>query len=137
MGAVDFTTYNQAETMSKAYANAVEDAEYDSGHDSYNGTISTTSGFKDATKDYVKLVERKREGSVKWRTNHRDDEGRLIFEEIDKHFNDMTEKEWQDKCVEDFKNKAHASTCKWEQCWGARIGGDTTNHYVFAGMAAC
>ena len=146
MGAVDFTTYQQAATMSQAYANAVNDAEYDSGHDSYNGTISTTNGFKDATRDYVKLLERERVGSVKWRTNHRDDEGHLVFEEIDKHFKDMTEKQWQDKCIEDFKDEAHSKTNKWEECWGAKIINEADgniksvthpNCYVFAGMAAC
>ena len=35
--------------MREAYRNACEEAEYENGHDGYNGTISTTSGFKDMT----------------------------------------------------------------------------------------
>ena len=140
MGAADFTTYKQSTTMSQAYSNAVADAEYNNGHDAYNGTISTTEGFVDATKDYVALLERKREGSVRWRTPIRDDEGRLVkFEVIDKHFKDMTEKEWEDRCVNDFKEEAHSCTCKWDVCWGAKIGkvNENLNSYIFAGIAAC
>ena len=139
MGAVDFTTYALGKTMSQAYSNAVEDAEYDSGHDAYNGTISTTEGFADATKDLTKLLERKREGSVTWRTSRRDDEGRLIYETIDKRLADMTEKEWFDHCVNGFKEEAHSCANKWDVCWGALLGAatDKTNRYVFAGIAAC
>lgn len=45
MGAHDFHTEAIAETAGEAYRNAVADALYEEGHNSYNGTISTTSGF--------------------------------------------------------------------------------------------
>jgi len=44
MGAHDFSTQSYGETHSQAYKEAVEQAEYDEGHNPYNGTISTTSG---------------------------------------------------------------------------------------------
>lgn len=49
MGSHNFSTQSQGKTMSEAYKNAVDDAHYQHGHDPYNGTISTTSGFKDKT----------------------------------------------------------------------------------------
>ena len=48
MGATIFgnLAVGRYKNASEAYSNLVEDALYDSGHDSYNGTISTTNGFK-------------------------------------------------------------------------------------------
>jgi len=47
MGACDFSRLQlgKFKTAREAYREAVEDAEYEDGHDSYNGTISTTDGF--------------------------------------------------------------------------------------------
>ena len=47
MGATDFgnLAVGRYKTASEAYNSLVEDALHDSGHDSYNGTISTTQGF--------------------------------------------------------------------------------------------
>lgn len=47
MGACDFSTMQigKFKTAREAYSQAVEDAEYEDGHSSYNGTISTTHGF--------------------------------------------------------------------------------------------
>lgn len=44
MGACTFIQTAIAKDLETAYRNAVRQAEYDHGHDSYNGTISTTSG---------------------------------------------------------------------------------------------
>ena len=44
MGACSFSTYATGKTVEQAYQNAVEQAQFEYGHDSYNGTISTTSG---------------------------------------------------------------------------------------------
>ena len=50
MGAVDFQTSTiRAMSMGEAYREAVREAEYENGHDPYNGTISTTTGCKDVT----------------------------------------------------------------------------------------
>lgn len=54
MGAVDFTTYAKGKNMKEAYSTAVDRAEDEHGNDPYNGTISTTHGFKDLTKEWKK-----------------------------------------------------------------------------------
>jgi hypothetical protein len=45
MGCHNFFTSTYGETAEEAYKDAVDQARYDYGHDPYNGTISTTSGF--------------------------------------------------------------------------------------------
>jgi hypothetical protein len=53
MGACSFTNTGRGKTMSEAYSNLCEDAREEYGHqDGYNGTISTTSGFRDVTSDF-------------------------------------------------------------------------------------
>lgn len=49
MGACDFTAVGRGPNAEKAYRNAVEEAEYEHGHDGYNGTISTSRGFYEIT----------------------------------------------------------------------------------------
>ena len=48
MGATTFgdLTVGRYKNASEAYNSLVEEAEYDYGHDPYNGTISTTDGFR-------------------------------------------------------------------------------------------
>jgi len=46
MGSVAFGTSVYAPTAEAGYATLVTEAEFYHGHDSYNGTISTTYGFK-------------------------------------------------------------------------------------------
>ena len=45
MGATNFSITKVAKTPKEAYKKAVEGAEYEHGHDGYNGTISTTSEY--------------------------------------------------------------------------------------------
>ena len=54
MGASFFRTSYRGKSLSDAYKSAVEDAENEYGHDPYNGTIATTTGFHvmDKTKEY-------------------------------------------------------------------------------------
>jgi hypothetical protein len=52
MGASLIEERGRGFSMNDAYKTAVEDAIYDHGNDSYNGTISTTNGVKDVTKQY-------------------------------------------------------------------------------------
>lgn len=47
MGACNFETEAYGTTAAQAYSRAVEDALHYSGHDPYNGTISTTSGVRE------------------------------------------------------------------------------------------
>jgi len=73
MGACSFGVTYVAKTAREAYSGAVEDAQYENGHDSYNGTISTTDGFsmaRDAprygTKAFIKWEEEKDETMDKY-----------------------------------------------------------------------
>lgn len=55
MGACQFKTRSTGKTAQDAYKRACEVAEDEYGHqDGYNGTISTTSGFRDETEAYKK-----------------------------------------------------------------------------------
>jgi len=49
MGATTFELSYRAKSLREAYNNAVSEARDEYGNDSYNGTISTTSGVKDLT----------------------------------------------------------------------------------------
>ena len=53
MGATQFTDSQNGWSMNEAYKNAVNDANEEHGSDSYNGTISTTSGVIDKTKLFI------------------------------------------------------------------------------------
>lgn len=53
MGACSFQNTGSGKTMREAYSNLCAYAENEYGHqDGYNGTISTTSGFRDVTSDF-------------------------------------------------------------------------------------
>ena len=52
MGAETFYEKIKSNSMTQGYRDAVENAQFEAGHDSYNGTISTTSGYKDVTNDF-------------------------------------------------------------------------------------
>ncbi len=55
MGACQFKVRSYGKTADEAYRNACDDAEEEYGHqDGYNGTISTTHGFRDETEAYAK-----------------------------------------------------------------------------------
>lgn len=53
MGATLIEVRSTGKDMREAYNNAVEDATYEHGNDPYNGTISTSRGFRDVTKEYL------------------------------------------------------------------------------------
>lgn len=53
MGACSFQNTGRGKTMSEAYSDLCENAKDEYGHqDGYNGTISTTNGFRDFTSDF-------------------------------------------------------------------------------------
>lgn len=52
MGASFFRTTYRGKSLKDAYNDAVEDAEREYGNDPYNGTISTTNGVIDKTREY-------------------------------------------------------------------------------------
>jgi len=75
MGATNFgnLAVGRYKNASEAYNSLVEDALHDYGHDSYNGTISTTSGFKMrddnpryGTKAFSKWEDNMLEFAEKW-----------------------------------------------------------------------
>ena len=49
MGVHNFFCYGKGTDLKTAYRQAVEQAYFESGHDPYNGTISTTNGAHDAS----------------------------------------------------------------------------------------
>lgn len=53
MGATTFKLYSRGKSLKEAYNSAVEDAVFEHGNDPYNGTISTTMGVVDMTKQYL------------------------------------------------------------------------------------
>ena len=69
MGACDFETYARGKTPQEAYRTACEQAEWDEGHDPYNGTISTTNSFtlvpRPARKSFKVFVRELREDAKK------------------------------------------------------------------------
>jgi diaminopimelate decarboxylase len=132
MGAHNMQDRSVGKTMREAYDRAVQNAESEHGYDAYNGTISTTQGFKDKTRKFEELMTRKREGSVKFTVNVGNGFG---FKQIDKYFKDMTEDEWHKQCVNDWEEEAWDNTEKWEEVWGA-LSNKKTNLYIFAGWAA-
>lgn len=52
MGAQLITVKSLGASMKEAYNEAVEEAVHEYGNDSYNGTISTTNGYVDKTKEF-------------------------------------------------------------------------------------
>jgi len=52
MGACNFEDIGRGKSMKETYSRLCEEARDEYGHDSYNGTISTTNGFRDVTDEY-------------------------------------------------------------------------------------
>jgi len=61
MGADAFITRQRGMTASDAYTLAVEAAESEHGRDAYNGTISTTTSFRDVTAEFRKSKKERRQ----------------------------------------------------------------------------
>ena len=61
MGADAFITRQRGMNASEAYTHAVQEAESEHGRDAYNGTISTTTSFKDVTADFRKSKKERRQ----------------------------------------------------------------------------
>lgn len=53
MGSQSFTSYSRGKDAKDAYKRAVEEAEYEYGHqEGYSGAINSTAGFSDITKEF-------------------------------------------------------------------------------------
>lgn len=73
MGATNYVTRAKGRTMDEAFRNAVNEAEHEHGHDPYNGTISTSQGYRDKTAYFKKsgvsidkFIEDNEDGDGKW-----------------------------------------------------------------------
>jgi hypothetical protein len=73
MGACNYEVIKHGKDLKDAFKNAVEDALYYHGHDSYNGTISTTSlvgidtdAPKFGTKTFYKYISKQYDTMNKW-----------------------------------------------------------------------
>lgn len=71
MGAHDFTDFAEAETVKDAYSKCVEEARYQYGSDGYNGTITTTRGFKMLRRDPVPRAVADRLNAAAWDAEER------------------------------------------------------------------
>lgn len=49
MGASDFLTYGRGKTIKEAFRTAVEEAQYEHGHDGYTGTIAEKGSYLEVT----------------------------------------------------------------------------------------
>lgn len=111
MGATNIEDCAVAPTMREAYQDCVDDALHYSGHDPYNGTISTTNGFMDQTKHFNNLLA-----------------GRRKTKKV------LTE------CLRQWKSDAWDNTNKWEEVWGmeypSRKATKKRKQFIFAGWAA-
>lgn len=61
MGAEAFITRQTGMNANEAYRHAVESAESEHGRDAYNGTISTTTSFRDITAEFRKSKKERRQ----------------------------------------------------------------------------
>ncbi len=52
MGACSFVNKGRGKSMRDVYTDLVDEATSEYGHDSYNGTISTTCGYQDITNEW-------------------------------------------------------------------------------------
>ena len=73
MGACSFRDSARGKNMSEAYKNACHEAVSEYGNDSYNGTISTTSGVTDLTNEFKRsklsineFIEKNIDNARKW-----------------------------------------------------------------------
>jgi hypothetical protein len=111
MGACNFDITGYGSSMSDAYKNLVDDALHSSGHNAYNGTISTTSGFADKTDRFNALLGSKRKTQ------------KLIY-----------------SCIVDWELEAEEATEKWGACWGTKLPDPKETKkrqkYHFCGWAA-
>ena len=125
MGACTFTNTWQGRTMTDAYSNLCEDAQEEYGHqDGYNGTISTTHGFRDMTSEFKRSKKTLRD---------------FIEERLDK----LGKRECEAICIEEpkgntnkvrsqVKHNVEKGTKKWvlkyvvTDCYGTTIGSKDT-----------
>jgi len=129
MGATNFFTYGKGKDIKTAYRQAVDNAYYKSGHDSYNGTISTTQGAIDVTSMFPPRTTQKSKKMVMARVLPMmdlwdDDYAKRLLKELTPAMRPVVKK--IAFCEKD-------KISKWGPCLGCRL--DKTI-WVFVGWAA-
>tara|TARA_R110002167_G_C12707228_1_gene655122 strand:- start:24735 stop:25100 length:366 start_codon:yes stop_codon:yes gene_type:complete len=121
MGATNFTTISAGKTATEAYTVACLQAESEYGtQDGYNGTISTTNGFKELSADLFKGLGKK---------------ARLIILDCIANGWAPEKKQLGAKGHQVYSSLAHLRAAeKWERCYALKI---SHNMFAFAGLAAC
>ncbi len=157
MGACEFENYGFGHSPSTAFNTCVKEAHYESGHDSYNGTISTVQGYKvfdiPTRADHMKVADLvwalygAADADVRYSSN------RVTIKEYNFHLRD---KRWKIHPIPKGLTVSHllnmvASIEKWESCCAIRVTGTAAQNkrkqygwkgmhgdvYYFFGLAAC
>ena len=159
MGANEFSTISAGKTIQRAYAAAVESAEYEYGHDPYNGTISTTSGTFEvvapkrtsvkALRRLITLAIHKTDEFIDFDHDHNFPS---YFTAEDRRYRRKIATEYRNLSDErrDFVDHIAGGFEKWGSCAGIKLVGTVRqdekirlqiasthqNVYLFVGMAA-
>ena len=112
MGAVFIEDGGYGASMAEVYNKLCADALHYSGHDPYNGTISTSSGYIDMSRKFNALLGDKRKTGKHIRT-----------------------------CYDKIYEEAEDKTQKWEDFWGVEIPNSKSKSkkrrkFMFMGWAA-
>jgi len=117
MGACDFQTFGFGKTVQDAFKDAINTAYYEQGHDSYNGTISTTS------LRYTNLYNAPKYGTKAW--------DKFINEYFDKYGQPGYAEKWV--CDAILITGVEAQRIRKDMGWKRKKG----NVYLFIGIAGC
>ena len=111
MGATNIEVWGVGPDLNTVYDELVKDAQYDWGHDPYNGTISTIVDLRDKTKLLNEMLDLKKRKTEKW---------------IETVLSQFREKAWDD--------------CAKRECWAAEVhwvkATKKKKRFVFIGWAA-
>ena len=129
MGASNFYTKGKGATIGMAYKNAVEEAYYESGHDAYNGTISTTQGCIDVSSYFPPRTTQKSKIKVMLRIipiscDPEDSYAKKLLKELTPAMRPVAQ-----RLIKEQLGNVH----KWGPCLGCRL--DKTL-FCFVGWAA-
>ena len=119
MGASTFQCLASGDSLQDAYQNAVQSALYSHGHESYNGTISTTEGVVDRSDRLADLA------GARTALLQLKNAGVGIVPGIEYDVLIEAERAWT---IEAYNN-----TEKYGPCWGAKV---ESGKYIFAGWAS-
>lgn len=160
MGATEFEDYGFGKTAEVAFNGCVREAHYESGHDSYNGTISTVRGYQlfiapprtsvEKVAGLVWLLRDAPDRHVKYST----DRFKVLTGTMNTQGKWKTK--WKTHVLPNGLEMSHLLTMsaaieKWESCCAIRVTGTAAQNkreqhgwkglhgdvYYFFGLAAC